>query len=190
MEPEARYHFRNACFELVRMYMANIAAWVQRVFYYHQADPWRFRTFPRPRVLRESPLSTGMWGEGRMLRPIGAAHAALAHAIEGKRFGKRITVGRLKAFIFVGGDEATAVHFGDFRRFATRKRVRLSLPAGVDPSGLTVIDFMGNERKAEAANGKLTLLLAREPIYLRCAGKDAAGTLERSYRSASDRSGR
>ena len=43
---------------------------------------------------------------------------------------------------------------------------------------------MGNERKAEAPNGKLTLLLAREPVYLRCAGKDAAGVLERSYRSA------
>jgi len=184
MEPEARYHFRNACCELVRMYMENLAAGVQRVFYYHQADPWRFRAFAKPRVFENAPVQAGMWGEGRMLRPIAAAHAALACVIEGKTFRRRIRRGPLNAFIFEGPDASAAVQIGLFREFSARQTVRLPPPAAAEGGPFTVADFMGNESPAKPGVNGIVLPLSREPVYLVYQGRRAARLLERLYESA------
>ena len=183
MEPEARYHPRNACFELVRMTMENLAAGIERIFYYHKADPWRFRTFAKPRVLKGAPIETGMWDEGRAMRPIAAAHAAMAYAIEGRAFRRRITRGPMHVFLFEGADGAAAVQMGMFAKFATRQTVHLR-PTAVEAARLTVCDFMGNESAAKPGPEGLALPLAREPIYLFCRGRGAAALLERLYGSA------
>ena len=184
MEPEARYHFRNACFELVRMYMENISNGVQRVFYYHLADPWRFKEFPKPRVLPKLEFAAGMWDEGRMLKPIGAAHAALAYAIDGRAFRARIDIGPLHAFIFEGKDGATAVQYASFRQFATSSTIRLTLPEGVKPENLVIMDFMGNESPAHVQGQELTCPLSREPLYLMYRGSGGGDLLKRMYTSA------
>jgi len=185
MEPEARYHFRNACFELVRMYMENIANGVERVFYYAQVDPWRQQTFPKPRVFDDSPAEGGMWDEGRMLKPIAAAHAALALAVEGKTFRTRISRGGLEVFILEGRDSATAVQYAAFDSCSRREQVRLPLPEGADAEDFAVIDVMGNESRPTVEDGSIVLLLAREPVYLVCAG-EAGGRLLRSVYEAEE----
>jgi hypothetical protein len=181
-EPEARYHFRNACFEFVRRYMMNLSNGVQRVFYYDQADPWRFRTFPKPRPqFPNGPIGGTMWDEGQAFRPLAAAHAALALAIEGKTFRQRIERGDLQAFIFEGNGSATAVQYATFPSFTRREEVRLPLPAGAKPSDFTTIDVMGNESPANVEDGKLVLLLAREPVYLVCRASDPVRMLRACY---------
>ncbi len=184
LEPEARYHFRNACFELVRMYMENIANGVERVFYYAQVDPWRQQTFPKPRVFEDSPAEGGMWDEGRMLKPIAAAHAALALAIEGKTFKTRISRGDLEVFIFEADNSATAVQYATFDSFSRREQLRLPLPEGAQAEDLTVIDVMGNESRAQAPDGEIVLLLAREPVYLLYGGERAGEALRSMYAAA------
>jgi len=182
-EPEARYHFRNACFELVRRYMLNLSNGVQRVFYYDQADPWRFRTYPKPRPQFENgPIGGTMWDEGQAFRPLAAAHAALALAIEGKPFRQRIERGDLRAFVFGDETSATAVHYAAFDSFARREEVRLPLPDGLQAEHFTVIDVMGNESRPRVEDGRLLLLLAREPVYLVLTGPDAVGSLAQCYR--------
>jgi len=182
-EPEARYHFRNACCELVRRYMTNLSNGVQRVFYYDQADPWRFRTFPKPRPqFPNGPIGGTMWDEGQAFRPLAAGHAALALAIEGRTYRQRIERGDLRAFIFAGPDGATAVQYATFPSFARREEVRPPIPPDTIASDFTTIDVMGNESPAKVEDGKLVLLLAREPVYLVCAGADAAATLGACYR--------
>jgi hypothetical protein len=182
-EPEARYHFRNACFELVRRYMGNLSNGVSRVFHYDQADPWRFKTFPKPRPqFGNGPIGGTMWDEGQAFRPIAAAHAALALAIEGKSFRQRIERGDLRAHIFEGDDSATAVQYATFPSFARREEVRLPVPEGARASDFIVIDVMGSESPAKVEDGKLVLLLAREPVYLVCTGATAAAKLAACYR--------
>ena len=184
MHPEARYHFRNACSELVRMYMENIANGVERVFYYHQADPWRFRQFPKPRIVANPPLGTGMWDEGRALKPIAAAHAALAGAIRGMRYQSRLTSGPMHAFIFEGKGASTAVQYATFREFSRRAAIRLTMPRGVRAADLTVIDFMGNESPAPVKAGTVALPFSCEPVYLVCRARRAAAILAEMYRNA------
>jgi hypothetical protein len=184
MEPEARYHFRNACYELVRMYMENIANGVTRVFHYHQADPWRFRAFAKPRVLKNSPLGTGMWDEGRALKPIAAAHAALAHAIRGARYKERLSSGARRVFIFEGKGRAVAVQYAEFRSFLRREKLRLALPPGVKSDAFTVIDFMGNESRPVVEDGRIVLPLSCEPVYLVCRRDRAASVLAGMYKGS------
>ena len=185
MEPEARYHFRNACHELVRMYMENIANGVQRVFYYYQADPWRSQEFAKPRVLPHAPLGAGMWDEGRMLKPIAAAHAALALALEGKTYKSRTSVGELRAFFFQGKDSAAAVQYAAFKKFGACATVRLALPEGAQEGDFAVVDFMGNESAPVSDRGHIILPLSREPVYLICRRPSGADVLQRMYAGAS-----
>ncbi|MBU0611677.1 MAG: hypothetical protein KKI08_27615 [Armatimonadetes bacterium] len=192
-EPEARYHFRNACYELVRTMMENLSNGVSRVFYYELADPWRMKPSDKPRVYEPSRLTTSLWDEGQMLKPTAAAYAALALAIDGKPFVEKITVrpgvgavtdrDRLEAFIFGDAQTAAAVQYARFPTYAQREELRLKLPAGFDASKLSVMDFMGNERPAAPADGTLVLPLSREPVYLLYTGPDAAAQLARLVRS-------
>jgi len=184
LEPEARYHFRNACCELVRTYMKNFAGGVERIFYYEQADPWRFKEFPKPRVAERTPVTATMWDEGRMLRPVAAAHAAMALALEGRSYRSRVTAGALEAFLFEGDSGAAAVQYASFRSFARRETVRLKLPEGRGVGDFTVIDFMGNESAPVAENGRLVLPLSREPVYLTCKGAGARQLLQAMYEGA------
>jgi hypothetical protein len=48
----------------------------------------------------------------------------------------------------------------------------------------TVIDFMGNESTPAVADGRLVLLLAREPVYLVCRGAQARQRLQAMYEAA------
>ncbi|MBI2301399.1 MAG: hypothetical protein HYU66_21040 [Armatimonadetes bacterium] len=175
LEPEARYHYRNACCELVRTYMENLAGGVQRIFYYDQADPWRMKQFPKPRVTTPSAFSGTMWDEGQMLKPVAAAHAALALATAGKRYRERLADGPRQTFLFAGPDRAAAVVYAVFDTYAEKGVLRRKLPEGL-AGRLTVIDFMGNESAPVVRGGELALPLSREPVYLVCRGE---GALER-----------
>lgn len=186
LEPEARYHFRNACYELVRTYMENLANGVRRVFYYEQADPWRTQQFPKPRVLEHSPLGGGMWDEGQMLKPIAAAHAALALAIEGKTFMTRLTRGNLQVFIFEGPQSATAVQYALFASYARRESMRLQLSGGLTHADFTAMDFMGNEAAPATDGDGILLPLSREPVYLTYRGRRAGDVLRQMYGGAAE----
>jgi len=174
-EPEARYHYRNACYELVRKHMENLSNGVSRVFYYELADPWRFKPFDKPRVEKESQLTGSLWDEGQSLKPVGAAYAALALAIDGKPFVERIEKGPLQVFIFGDDKNAMAVQYALFPTYAQHEKLRLKLPAGAK-----IMDFMGNVQPAPAGG----LPLSREPVYLLYNGPTAAATLMRLYREA------
>jgi hypothetical protein len=185
-EPEARYHFRNACYELVRTYMEALGSGIVRIFYYDQADPWRFKPFPKPRVFQPSQVGGTMWDEGEMLKPIGAAHAALALAIDGKKMQERLSSGPRRVFVFVAPDgaSATAVQYAEYPSFAQHTDLRLRLPAGAQAGGLTIMDFMGNERPARVAAGEIVLPLSREPVYVTYRGAGAAEALGAMYKAA------
>jgi hypothetical protein len=186
-EPEARYHFRNACCELVRTYMENIANGVQRVFYYELADPWRQGEFPKPRVPAEkNALGTGMWDDGRMPRPIAAAHAALAMAIEGKTFSSRITRPGRAAFIFQDKDSATAVLYVPFATFAQKTTLKLAIPPGAKASDFALIDFMGNQTPVDAKAQTIEITLSREPVYLTWATRGGGDVLRRLLDAGND----
>lgn len=184
MEPEARYHFRNACYELVRVYMGNLASGVQRVFYYDLADPWRFQQFPKARVFQPAPVGGTMWDEGQMLKPLAAAHAALAVALEGKTFGSRHSRGALDAFIFEGPDSATAVQYATFPSFARQERLRLTLPPEISAEAFRVINFMGNEWGVSDDGGALVVPLSRQPVYLVYEGRRPGDVLRQMYGGA------
>jgi hypothetical protein len=47
------------------------------------------------------------------------------------------------------------------------------LPDGLSADDFTVVDVMGNGSRPKVEEGKLVLLLAREPVYLVC--ESAAG---------------
>ncbi len=183
-EPEARYHFRNACYELVRTYMENLANDVRRVFYYEQADPWRMQAYPKPQVPDKSEIGGGMWEQGRTLRPIAAAHAALVQAIEGKRYMTRIDRGDLQVFIFEGASSATAVQYALFPSYARRDAMRLRLTGELTHADFSAMDFMGNEAAPATDGGCLLLPLAREPVYLMYRGRRAGDVLRQMYAGA------
>ena len=184
-EPEARYHYRNACYELVRTYMENLAAGVERVFYYDQCDPWRYGAFAKARVVTPSPAGGSMWDEGQMLKPIAAAHAALALAIDGKPFRGRIEKGELRAFLFTGADgSCTAVQYAMYPSFAQQARLSRARPAAVSVANFTVMDFMGNPMPVKTAGGALVLPLSREPVYVMCKGLGAEQALREMYARA------
>lgn len=186
MESEARYHFRNACFELVRMYMENIANGIQRVFYYQQMDPWRYCQYPKPRVSGREAISGGMWDEGRMLKPIAAAHAAMVLSLKGKRYLCRIARGPLSVFIFEGTNEVTAVQYAEYSNYNTQSKLQLQLPPySINHTVLRLFDFMGNESEPELSNQILDLPISREPIYLTYTGPGGAVALRYMYASAS-----
>lgn len=170
-EPEARYHCRNACSELVRTHMENIANGVRRVFYYELADPWRQGEGPKPRKPDGGGrLGTSLWDEGRMPRPMAASYSAMTTAIEGKRFvlAGGLVDGSGRAFIFAGKKASVAVILGRQRRFAERIVLRLDPPPGVDISDLALTDFMGNARRL--AGDRIEIPVSREPVYLSFAG--------------------
>ena len=182
IEPEARYHCRNACYELVRRYMENIAAGVTCIFNYDQADPWRFKGFDKPRVESErGPISGAMWDEGRSYRPMAAAHAALASAIEGKQYKGRIDSGDMRVFLFADDSTATAVQYAEFESFARREELRLPIPEGATAESFTITDIMGNESAPETDGGEIVLLKAREPVFVACEGEEALGNLRALY---------
>jgi len=183
LESEARFHYRNACCELVRMYMENIAAGVARLFYYEQADPWRFKTFAKPRPPRKTAVGRGMWDEGRAFKPLAAAHAALAHAIEGKTFRTRVSADDLRAFVFEGKDTSTVVLYAMFPRFSDRTTLRLKLPPGLAAMDLTIIDFMGNESSPVVKDVYVVLPLSRQPVYLVCRKAGAAKMLLEMFKN-------
>jgi len=184
MEPQARYHFRNACYELVRTYMENIANGVERIFYYDQADPWRFKAFAKPRREGVSPVSGAMWDEGRMFKPIAAAHAALAYGLRGKTYSTRIQSGPLRAFIFDSAQTAVAVQIGLLGDYSQTQSLRVPLTPTMEAGSLTVMDFMGNERPAEVRRGNVILPLSREPVYLIYEGVNAGDELGAMYGGA------
>lgn len=188
-EPEARYHFRNACYELVRCYMENIAAGAERIFYYEQADPWRFQQYDKPRVFAESPISGSMWDEGQMLRPLAAAHAALALAIDGRRYRGRLGRGRLRVFLFEGaypGSEfaAVAVQYAELASFAEKRQLKLPIPEQARPADFTAMDFMGNEYSPLVQGRQIVVQASREPVYLFCHRPDGAAVLAAAYAEA------
>ena len=74
------------------------------------------------------------------------------------------------------------MQYATFPNFARREEVRLPIPAGAKPRDFTVIDVMGNESPAKVEDGKLVLLLAREPVYVVCAGANAGAALAACYR--------
>lgn len=176
-ELDARYHYRNACYELVRKYMENIANGVSRVFYYDLADPWRFKSFDKPRVEQESQMTGSLWDEGQTFKPVGAAYPALALAIDGKPFVERIEKGPLQAFVFGDDKSATAVYyvlFPDYQLYQTSDY--LVLPAG------TIMDFMGNVTAQSDSQMLRSLPLSRAPVYLTFRGPRAAASLAHLFR--------
>lgn len=185
----ARYTSLHACSELVRMYLANLSHGVERVFYYNQADPWRFQSFPKPRTTATGLLNPDMWDEGRMLKPMAAAHAALAGAIDGKRFMGEVRADLAHAFLFAGPDEAVVVQYASGRNRDEPRILRLPLPAGATARSFTAFDMMGNELPAAGAQGTLVLPFGPEPVYLVCRGANAADLLRAAYRSDIDRQG-
>lgn len=180
-EPEARYHFRNACYELVRVYMENLAGGVQRIFYYDLADPWRMETFAKPRVFEPAAMTGSLWDEGSMLKPVAAAHAALALAIDGMAFRRRVTQGAREGFVFATADgrRATAVIYAMYPSYSQKSQLTLQLPPEPRPERLQVMDFMGNLRPVRAHDGRLQLKLSREPVYILGQGEGARRLLER-----------
>ncbi len=183
MDSEARYHFRNACFELVRIYMENISNGVERVFYYQQMDPWRFQEYAKPRITGKK-VSGGMWDEGRMLKPIGAAHAALVFALHDRRFVTRIDSDELRVFIFEGPDGATAVQYAEYSSYMAEGGISLKLPINENSSNYKMVDFMGNETEPKLLDGRLNLSIGREPRYLIKSGPDAGQALKKLYTNA------
>ena len=176
-EPEARYHYRSACCELVRTYMENLSNGISRVFYYELADPWRFKAPDKPEVAKESPLTTSLWDQGQSFKPLGAAYAALALAIDGKPFVERIERGPLRAFIFGDQISATAVQYASYPLYGQRTSMALKLLGQAK-----WMDYMGNERPVPLRDWMTTL--SREPIYVTYTGPQAAATLARAYREA------
>lgn len=178
IEQNAPYHFRNACFELVRMYMENISNGVERVFYYHQFDPWRFKEYNKPRA-EGGGITTGMLDEGKMLKPIAAAHAALVFAIQGMRYRASLKFGDIRAYIFEGGGRATAVLYAECESYTEERTYRLFVPEGDVVNGFNIIDFMGNESILSPTSGKdIAITISREPRYLVYRGKEAGAYLE------------
>ncbi|MBP8952316.1 MAG: hypothetical protein KBI47_07990 [Armatimonadetes bacterium] len=183
LDSDARYHYRNACYELVRTYMENLANGIDRIFYYDQADPWRFKPFDKPRTEGIRPVNNGMWDEGRMYKPIAAAHAALALVIEGKRYVSRLDRDAMRVFFFEGEKSAAAVQYAEYSRHDDLTALALDVPEGL-AGRLTVVDFMGNETPVESVGETLLLPLSREPVYLVCRGESAREALETIYGAA------
>lgn len=176
-EPLARYHYRNACYELVRTYMENLSNGVSRIFYYELADPWRMKGGEKPSAPTPSRLGTSLWDEDWMPRPIAAAYAALALAIDGKPFVQRVDRAPLQAFIFGDAKSATAVHYAMYPSFEKWKSMTLKLPGQGE-----VMDYMGNEKPVRWQNWLAPL--SREPVYVTYTGPTAAATLVRAYEQA------
>ena len=176
-EPNARYHFRNACYELVKMYMRNISNGVERIFYYHQFDPWRFGKHNKPRT-EVTRITTGMWDEGQMLKPIAAAHAALMYATQGMRYRTRLNSGEINAYIFENDNSATAVLYAEYRNYIETRKYSFVLSGVNAVDNFKVIDFMGNESILSAASYD-NLAITLEPRYLVYRGEKGGAYLEK-----------
>lgn len=185
-EPDARYHYKNACYELVRMYMENISNGIERVFYYEQMDPWRFKSYPKPRRNSQVKISGSMWDEGRAPKPIAAAHAALVYALQGRKYRSRIEVDNYRIFIFEDSEGATAVQYMEQNGAAgsTEGGLQLAPPTGMAPDDFVLIDFMGNEAQAPAMEANIDIPISREPSYLTMKGRGAGDVLEQMYAAA------
>jgi hypothetical protein len=177
VEPEARYHYRNACCELVRTYMENLSNGISRVFYYELADPWRQKAGEKPSAAAPSRLGTSLWDEDWMPRPIASAYAALALAIDGKPYVLSIERGLLRVFIFADKGSATAVQYAMYPSVQQKAQLTIDLPAGTK-----LMDFMGNEKPVTPGTRRLPL--SREPLYVTCTGPQPAAKLTAAYSKA------
>ncbi len=167
-EADAHYHFREAAFKLVRMYVMNLAEGVQKIFYYDLL-------WPRRKGFIESFLNDPV--NGRLLelhgglKPAGAAYATTAHLLEGARFRQIVRMAPgVEAFLFVRGDEHIAVYWGNFQGVETPPASLFPQPVGE----WVLCDVMNNRRPLERRDGRLHLPLSREPFFILASGLSAA----------------
>ena len=180
---EAKFHYRNACYELVRMYMENIANGVQRIFYYNLFDPWRFKEYSKPRD-DINKINHGMWDENRMLKPIAAAHAAMVYALQGRKYSTRIDHKDFHVFIFEDNDGATAVQYAEFPSYQTEETISLKPTIRASLSDFKILDYMGNETIHDKTTGDIQLTISREPRYILLSGQGAGDVLKNIYTEA------
>lgn len=173
-EPEAPYHFREAAYKLVRMYVANLANGVQKVFYYDVLWPRR-RGFIE--AARRNPVNTRMLELHGGLKPLGVAYATLADLLEGAQWLTRVDLApNVHAYLFTHGAEHIAVYWGNYGR--QWREAQLSVPAR---GRWTLIDVM-NDRPpltagpSPAGTGeRLVLPLSRAPFFVLATGVSEKG---------------
>lgn len=165
-EPDAKYHYRNAAGELVRMYAEHAAQGIEKLFYYtciFTRQPWPARPEPWP---AGKPISTHMVDAGGVIKPIGVAYATCARWLDGSKFVRRLdTPAGLRAYLFTRRGQTIAVVMG---RVGFGRLLRLSAPKvpwiSAPPTQLR--DIMNAPMKLAAAQGRLTLTASRLPWFL------------------------
>ncbi|HID07844.1 MAG TPA: hypothetical protein EYP10_11945, partial [Armatimonadetes bacterium] len=86
-EPDAHYHFREAAYKLVRMFVVNLANGVKKVFYYDVVWPRRARF---AEFALRYPVHTRMLEHHGGLKPIGVAYATVADVLESADYNCRV----------------------------------------------------------------------------------------------------
>ncbi|MDD5674866.1 MAG: sugar-binding protein, partial [Chitinivibrionales bacterium] len=100
-------------------------------------------------------------------KPIAPAFAAMSYLLEGHTSAGRIEwlgAGVL-GYAFERGDDIILVFWDNSGADRT-----VSVPVGVP--AVTLVNWMGNERKAATADGELTLKLSGDPVYIQGVSKD------------------
>lgn len=162
-QPDAAYAPKEAAAALVRLYVVNLAAGVEKIFYYYAAK----RT---EAMVRQSPVTTGLIDVRGGLKPTGVAYATCADHLTGKRFVRQVDVDpQVRAYLFEGQGEVVAFTWGLYGRDATPRY--LHLPDWTGPA-LEQLDIMNDGRPLAAVQP--TLPLSRIPVLVRVRGASAA----------------
>lgn len=165
-EPDAKYHFRNAAAELVRMYVEHAAVGIEKLFYYnciYTRQPWPARP--------ESPkdkIDNGLMDVGGVIKPTGVAYATCAALLEDAKFEQRVdTPAGLRAYLFARGDTTVGVVFGSFHSFAESRRVALALPDWAPANEPAFRDVMNAKLLPKAlGQGQVEITISRLPWFV------------------------
>ncbi len=165
-EPDAKYHYRNAAGELVRMYVEHAAAGIEKLFYYNcifTKQPWP----ARPEAPRDA-VSNALTDAGGMVKPTGVAYATCAALLEDARFREVLDLepgGR--AYVFGRGRRTVVVLLGGSLGFVEKRSVVLPrFGEGAGP-GIELRDVMNHPVRPELLQaGDLELSVGRLPLFL------------------------
>ncbi|MBI3920041.1 MAG: hypothetical protein HY318_01390 [Armatimonadetes bacterium] len=162
-ESDAHYHFREAAFKLVRMYVVDLAEGVRKVFYYDLLWPRRDAFIEG---FHKTPVSGGLLELHGGLKPTAVAYATTADLLEGAAFRQVVDLApHASAYVFTRGQEKVVVYWVNSGHRPTLKRMTLRARGK-----WTLCDVMNNRTVMNPNKGLMRTPLSREPFFMLVSG--------------------
>ncbi len=166
-EQSVLYH-RNSAYKLIDLILANLAAGIDKVFYYHLFNPARWGDST---AKKQNLINTGLWDRDNNPKTLVSAIAAFNYLTSDKTFFKHLKRKQADFYLFKGGESVLAIRKSSNLLDREISSCKLSTKHLKKKCRGIFYDFQGN--KLNQKNGVVNMKFSTEPWYLQCSGKSA-----------------